>query len=69
MTVILQHLLVLLHLAVEAVHQHVDRGVEIVRGTGDVNDLPGNAQVDLGLLALLFFGEVVYAEDDVGAIT
>jgi hypothetical protein len=64
--VILQHLLVLLDLPVESVHQHVDRGVQVMRGARDVNDLPGNAQVDLGLLAFFFLGEIVYAEDDVG---
>jgi hypothetical protein len=63
---IFQHLLVLHDLAVKPIHQHIDRGVEVVRGARDMEDLAGNAQVDLRLLAFLFFREVVYAEDDVG---
>jgi hypothetical protein len=63
---ILEHLLVFDDLAIQAIHQHVDRGVQVVRGTGDMDDLACDAQVDLRFLAFLFLGEIVDAEDDMG---
>ena len=63
---ILEHLLVLDDLAIESVHQHVDGGIKVVRGTGDMDDLAREPKVDLGFLAFFFLGEIVNAEDDVG---
>jgi hypothetical protein len=58
--------LVLHHLAIQPVHQQVDRGIQVLRHTLHVHRLARQAQVDLGLLSFVFFGEIVDREDHVG---
>src|ERR1700741_3760869 len=64
MLMVLHLALVLDDLPVELVDQHIDGGIQVFGDAFSMQILAAQVQVDFCLLPLLFFGELVYSQDD-----